>query len=408
MGSISTPKIVHEGENDVAKYVVVCSPSLSKTMGALHPAGALYEGPVNLERAEEAHQNFVDLLRRRDIRVEDVRDVLGRNIDRDMRARVKLEQLAAQFLTYEYEPSPGEEDNSDGGFYVGDAYKKSVLEIMSKDQLVDIIMTRPTVTVKKSPRDTGFIADYRFKPLSNIMFARDQQVTTAKGIVIARLSSPQRQKEVEVMQFVFDKLGVPVIGKIPEPGHLEGGDFIPASRDLCFVGVGARTDVAAVQYMMEKDLFGTRKVAVVYDRFEAAQDRMHLDTVFNIIDSKVVVMLKDMIGSESPTRRTVDEYTLGSDQVYKKSNSDIEFSEYVRSQGYEIVEITGKDQLKYGCNVLNLGKGDIISIEKHSARQIAQSEKFTGIIEYLDFSGVTSMYGGVHCASQVIQREPTF
>lgn len=40
--------------------------------------------------------------------------------------------------------------------------------------------------------------------------------------------------------------------------------------------VGLRSNMYAVNYMMERDLFGTRKVAVVKDYFDQDQQRMHL------------------------------------------------------------------------------------------------------------------------------------
>jgi arginine deiminase len=39
------------------------------------------------------------------------------------------------------------------------------------------------------------------------VYTRDQQVTTCKGIVMGRLRSAQRQKEVELMSYCFRKLG---------------------------------------------------------------------------------------------------------------------------------------------------------------------------------------------------------
>lgn len=56
-------------------------------------------------------------------------------------------------------------------------------------------------------RDTGLTASYTFEPLSNLVYTRDQQITTCKGIVMGRLRSQQRQKEVELMQYCFRKLG---------------------------------------------------------------------------------------------------------------------------------------------------------------------------------------------------------
>lgn len=43
------------------------------------------------------------------------------------------------------------------------------------------------------------------------------------------------------------------------------------------------------------------------------QDRMHLDCVFSIISDNVCIMMDEMMGKDSPTRRLVDEWTQ--DQV---------------------------------------------------------------------------------------------
>lgn len=370
------------------------------------------------------------MLRRKGADVRDVRSVLTEHVDWSVGDRIALENLAFNCLQYEYRTSddvdgqagelclpdskPKEDEAEE--FYVSDVYKRQVIEEMGTQQLVDIIFTNPTVTVSPSPRDTGFVASYKFDPLSNIIFVRDQQITTRKGIVMARLRSPQRQREVDILEFCFKKLGLDVIGRVALPGHLEGGDFFPAGEKLAFIGIGPRSDWNAVKYLLEEDLIGTEIVAVVKDEYEKKQDRMHLDTVFNIISSKCCLMLDEMMGSESPTKRLVDEYTLfrpGENEAeestlrvgkYVQRRKDIEFSKYVEEQGYNIIPVSGDEQLNYGCNVLNLGDGNIISIQKTTARKIACSPHFNGTVEFLDFSAVTSMYGGVHCASQVVVR----
>lgn len=40
------------------------------------------------------------------------------------------------------------------------------------------------------------------------VYTRDQQITTSKGIVMARLRSSVRELEVALMKFCFDKLGM--------------------------------------------------------------------------------------------------------------------------------------------------------------------------------------------------------
>lgn len=87
--------------------------------------------------------------------------------------------------------------------------QKQVLREMSLEQLIDTIMIHPTVTLSQSGRDTGLISTYSFQPLANLVYMRDQQITTAKGVVLGSLRSHQRQREVDLMEFVFNKLGTP-------------------------------------------------------------------------------------------------------------------------------------------------------------------------------------------------------
>jgi arginine deiminase len=78
----------------------------------------------------------------------------------------------------------------------------------------------------------------------------------------------------------------------------------------------------------------------------------------------------------------------------------------MQSEGYAIMPVSSEDQLKYGCNCLNLGAGRIISVHEDTARQIVRFKGFSGHVQHIDWSPITSMYGAVHCGSQVIVRAP--
>ena len=81
---------------------------------------------------------------------------------------------------------------------------------MSIDQLIETLLINPKVKISPSYRDTGLSATYTFQPLSNLVYTRDQQITTPNGIVMGRLRSQQRQLEVDLMRFCFRKLGKPL------------------------------------------------------------------------------------------------------------------------------------------------------------------------------------------------------
>jgi arginine deiminase len=44
---------------------------------------------------------------------------------------------------------------------------------------------------------------------------------------------------------------------------------------------------------------------------------MHLDCVFSVLGKDLVLMLEEIMGEDSPTRRLVDEYVRGPDGKYK-------------------------------------------------------------------------------------------
>jgi arginine deiminase len=395
-----------ESENDRAEIVIVCEPEgTSLQMGGLHPRASLFEKPVNLEAAKAAHAEFRRIMRENGVRVLTVREIMAYGAGDHVGARVELEEFAMQALTYRLAEGGAMEDiDEKDRYYLSDGYKRTVLEHMSVPQLIDTILINPTVHVAPSYRDTGLTATYAFEPLSNLVYTRDQQITTARGIVMGRLRSPQRNLEVSLMRFCLAKLGLPVAGAVEEPGFLEGGDFFPAGADLAIVGVGLRSNVAACEQLMARDLLGTRRLAVVRDDFEQHQDRMHLDCVFSILSDTCCLMLEEMMGEEAPTRRLVDEYTRAPGGGYVLGRQGVEFSAYMRENGYNIIPIQAKHQLEYACNVLNLGEQRIIAVHPEAARQIVKSPHFTGDVQCIDYSPITSMYGAVHCSSQVVKR----
>lgn len=338
-----------------------------------------------------------------------MRDILSFGVASHMGARVELEELAMKALRYRL--APGTDPASvtpEDAFYLSDAYKRRVLEHMSIAQLIETLLINPTVDLKPSGRDTGLTATYEFQPLSNLVYTRDQQVTTAGGVVMGRLRSPQRALEVDLMAFCFAKLGLPVLGGIEAPGFLEGGDFFPAGPGLALLGIGLRSNMAAAHQLMSSGwLGGVHTLAVVRDEFDQAQDRMHLDCVFSLLGDDVCLMLEDMMGEASPTRRTVDEWVMDPGTgAYSLARSGVEFAAYMRGRGWHIIPVPSADQLAYGCNCLNLGGGKVLSVHAGTARAIVRDPKFRGDVQVVDFGPITSMYGAVHCASQVVKRTP--
>ena len=108
---------------------------------------------------------------------------------------------------------------------------------------------------------------------------------------------------------------------------------------------------------------------------------MHLDCVFSILGDDICLMLKDMMGTESPTRRLVDEYAQDPvSGTWHLERERVEFSAYMRDNGYHIIEIAGPDQLvrphlppPAGCRARWLGSPR--AIQPHRAASASGPER---------------------------------
>ncbi|XXQ34325.1 Arginine deiminase [Plasmodiophora brassicae] len=398
-------------ENDEAVMCVVQEPnSAANFLGNLHPCGKLHEQPFDLESARTEHQCFVRAMESFGVKVVKVEDVLSQHCFKgekfDMKKRMRLEDLALKQLTYRLSPKCDASSlTREEAFYLSDEYKLECIERMNASQLVQVILTCPTVTLDRSHRDTTMIAvEHSMNPLGNLIFTRDQQITTKKGIVMANMAAKQRAGEVDLMVEVMENLGAPVIGRITSPATLEGGDFFMAG-DTCFVGTGLRTNSLAITQLLEGDLVGCDYVVEVRDMFDRSQDRMHLDCCFNIVGDDLVLLTETIDNPRSLTRRLVTEYTRDpATSRYAMTRSDVEFSTYLRARSFHIQSIPEPYQLLYGINCLNLGNSNLIMMHRESARLLARNPHFKGTINVVDYRNVSSMYGSLHCTSQVVRR----
>ncbi|KAJ5072319.1 arginine deiminase [Anaeramoeba ignava] len=378
-------KFQQVSELDPAELVIVKTPKTAAKFG-YHPKGFLYEETPNSEVAKKSHKKFVKVMTKEGVKVVKI-DKVFRKLSHE-----KLEEIAFNFLQYQL-AKDSKEVPEKLLYYLSDEHKRDNLRKMSKKQLIDIIFEQPTVIINMT---TDLEATHVInRPSANLLFTRDQQIVTAKGLVLGNFGSRQRTPETELMKIFFQILGIPIIGEVPSPARLEGGDFIPFSRDLAFLGVGFYTNMQGANYLMENDLLGSRRLAVVYDEFDMNIQHMHLDTIFNIADESRVVLLDTVIGNTSKIPRIVREYVQNEDSHKYELKREVEFSQFLKEEGFQIIPITDQQQHGYITNFLNLGKrhnGKCLIISVHpDLEKILKEAGYEGKVIYVDYSGITTM-----------------
>jgi arginine deiminase len=415
-------KFTQLSESTPAKTIIVQVSKMESFICSLNPAASLYEDVTDEDEIRKCFKSLKDYLKTMGIKLITVEEALLLKENSS-----ELMELAKNALNYERETKKEEikeEENKkkrkssfdDYCKYSSEEYKEKVLKKFTKKNLINIILTRPTMKLKHIKTDT-FIesTSITFCPLGNLVFCRDQQITTQKGVVIGRSRTSQRKYEHIIMKQVFKNLKVDIIGEVKE-GYIEGGDFFVARENLSMLGFGFRSDIIGANYLMEKDLLGTRYMALSYDENDKDQQRMHLDTYFNILnDNNALVIDFDEVGKHE--NKIIDRkvYYFDNDKDAKEITSDKEmiknkvgeyklvkiydsFYKFLDEMKFNYIKITHQEQKEYMINFLNIGNNTVISVNKDLEKKV----KDLGItVKYFDCQPILNMYGGMHCMTQV-------
>ena len=382
-------------EWDYAKEILMHTPGEELFDGVIHPYAGLCEYYFDVDKAAEEHKGYIKALEKNGIKVHTVRELLAQ-------APVeKLRACAISALTYD--------TSNMTGTTAGEAekYRMSVINEMSRADLIRCILLRPTVKLYSSGNNTGFEAVYTHSPLMNLYFTRDQSITTPRGHIISRMNSMQRAAETQIVALCYELLGVEPILTITGDGRLEGGDYLRGGT-ISYIGCGMRTNIEAIGQMMRADAFGHDTVAVVNDR-KWWQMQMHLDTYFNIIDKDLCTLVESRYHAKEgdPEWVTVDLYTRGcGEKEYTLTQKEIPFVDFLKQRGFTIIPISLEDELHYANNFLTVAPRHIMAVGNQSQELQKAFDRHGVTVEWIPLETLIKGYGAAHCMTQVIKAEP--
>ena len=381
-----------QSEWDYAKAILMHTPGEELFDGVIHPYAGLFEYYFDVDKAAEEHQGYIEALKRNGIEVYTIRELLGKvPLDR-------LRAFAMSALTYDTSAL------TDEGAAENEAYRLSIIEQMSRADLIRCILLRPTVKLYNTANNTGVEAVYTHSPLMNLYFTRDQSITTPRGHIIAQMNSTQRADETHIVALCYEQLGVKPFLTITGDGRLEGGDYLRGGT-ISYIGCGMRTNLDAIGQIMRADAFGHDTVAVVNDR-KWWQMQMHLDTYFNIIDKDLCTLVESRYHAKEgePEWVTVDLYTRKpGEKDYTLSQREIPFVEFLKQRGFTIIPIKLEDELHYANNFLTIAPRHIMAVDNQS-RELQKAFAKHGVkVEWIPLETLIKGYGAAHCMTQVIR-----
>lgn len=392
-------------EWDRARVAVLCEPNVETLFAILETNSANFLRPFDLRKAREEHRKFRETLGSFGVKVIDIREALvsGTIPGEEGFSQGKLNKLrefAFKSVKYVFDDDIRPEHRQ----MLLENLRRAINE-MHPTVLADIVILRPRIHISYNPNaldpTTMFISDYAVEPANNLYFQRDGMLTTAEGIVIGNFTLDVRKVENDVVEFALSQLGIKPIYRVREPGHAEGGDFMPAG-DFVLQGQGLLTDEEGVRQMLDHGVYGNVEVAVVKDP-RPQMEEMHLDTYMNFLGKDLVLLSEDRMTPENEP--VVDIYEpIPEDRIRYRLRSQMKLTQYLRDKSFEIFTITLEEQENFAPNFLLIDDRKLIGVAQ-AGQEFADRLRSAGIdATMLDFSALTGGYGGPHCMSQVILR----
>jgi N-dimethylarginine dimethylaminohydrolase len=224
----------------------------------------------------------------------------------------------------------------------------------------------------------------------NQIFARDIAFVIDDIFIKANIL-PERDEELDAIQYVIDQIDPTKVMRPPEDVHIEGGDVM-LWNDHIFIGtykgsdyknyITARTNMQGVQYI--KDLFPHKIVKefdLVKSKIEPRDNALHLDCCFQPVGKDKGIIYKSGFREESDYMYLVN--LFGKDNLF---------------------HITREEMYHMNSNVFSITE-DVVISEQNFTRLNAWLRKHGFTVEEVPYAEIAKQEGLLRCSTMPLVRD---
>ncbi|MCP4327522.1 MAG: amidinotransferase [Alphaproteobacteria bacterium] len=132
--------------------------------------------------------------------------------------------------------------------------------------------------------------------LADAVFTHDPSLVTAAGAVLLNMGKALRQPEVALHDRTYRRHGIPILGRIADPGRVEGGDCVWLDRDTLTVGRGFRTNQAGIDQLAALlEPLGVEVVAFDLPMWEGEAACLHLMSLISLLDQDLALIYRPLL-----------------------------------------------------------------------------------------------------------------
>jgi N-dimethylarginine dimethylaminohydrolase len=202
---------------------------------------------------------------------------------------------------------------------------------------------------------------------------------------------PDRERELDAVQYIIDQIDSKKIVRPPEEVHIEGGDVM-LWNNYIFIGtykgsdyknyITARTNVQGVQYI--KDLFPKKIVKefdLVKSKIEARDNALHLDCCFQPVGNDKGIIYKNGFREEADYLFLVN--------LFGKEN---------------LFHITREEMYHMNSNVFSIDTNVVVS-ERNFTRLNNWLRAKSFVVEEIPYAEIAKQEGLLRCSTLPLIRD---
>jgi N-dimethylarginine dimethylaminohydrolase len=211
------------------------------------------------------------------------------------------------------------------------------------------------------------------------IYVRDATVVSNRGAILCSMGKPQRRGEPQASASAFEKVGVPIAGRIEGTGRLEGGDVVFLDERTVAVGEGYRTNAEGIRQLRAILGDGVDEVVPVpLPHWNGPDDVLHLMSLLSPLDLDLALVHSRLLPAP--------------------------FRQWLLARGIELVEVPEEEFVTMGCNVLSTAPGRCLMLEGNpkTRRLLERTGCEVSVYEGKEIS--TKGSGGPTCLTRPILR----
>jgi len=211
------------------------------------------------------------------------------------------------------------------------------------------------------------------------IFCYDPSLITDSGAVLLRPGKVLRSGEPTFHRETYESLGIPILGEIEVPGSVEGGDTLWLDRQTLAIGRGYRTNTDGIRQLSEL-LAPVGITVVVFDlpHWNGPAECLHLMSLISPVAERVAVVYQPMMA--------------------------VAFVELLKEMGWMFIDIPAEEFDSMGCNVLALGQGRCVIVNRNPGTSARLAEAGFTVLEYTGDHMSHNRQGGPTCLTRPILR----